>query len=303
MVAGDLRYLAHADIDKAQWDQCIIKSQNSRVYAQSVYLDALAENWDALVLGEYDVVMPLTWKKKYGIHYLYQPLLCAQLGVFGNNINASVVAEFLNSIPKHFKYWDISMNSGNEIDSAGLIPKWRVNFIKSLEDNYEAIEKNYRENVKRNIRKSIQAENVIDRDVNIEEIINIAISQSHGNDVGESFNRFKTLEQKPKTFRFKKYGIRTKNGELLSSAVFVVDHNRAYYLLVGNHPNGRTLGASHALIDAFIKDHAGSSIILDFEGSDIRNLAFFYSSFGATEEKYPALVKNNLPWVIRWIKP
>ena len=46
--------------------------------------------------------------------------------------------------------------------------------------------------------------------------------------------------------------------------------------MVGNHPDGKTIGASHALIDAFIKDHADQNFILDFEGSDIRNLAFFY---------------------------
>ncbi len=62
------------------------------------------------------------------------------------------------------------------------------------------------------------------------------------------------------------------------------------------------MGASHALIDAFIKDHAGSNLLLDFEGSDIRNLAFFYSSFGATDEKYPAVRVNNLPWYCKWMK-
>jgi hypothetical protein len=71
---------------------------------------------------------------------------------------------------------------------------------------------------------------------------------------------------------------------------------------VGNHPNGRTLGASHALIDAFIEDHAAQDLLLDFEGSDIRNLAFFYSSFGAVEEKYAAIKLNRLPWWMKWMK-
>jgi hypothetical protein len=71
---------------------------------------------------------------------------------------------------------------------------------------------------------------------------------------------------------------------------------------VGNNPNGRTLGASHSLIDAFIKDHAGQNLLLDFEGSDVRNLAFFYSSFGATEEKYAAIKLNKLSWYIKWMK-
>jgi hypothetical protein len=72
--------------------------------------------------------------------------------------------------------------------------------------------------------------------------------------------------------------------------------------MVGNHPNGKTLGASHYLIDRFIHDHAGQKMLLDFEGSDIRNLAFFYSSFGAITELYPSLRINRLPWYIKWLK-
>jgi hypothetical protein len=98
------------------------------------------------------------------------------------------------------------------------------------------------------------------------------------------------------------YGVYTKEGELLASAVFFFSHHRAYYIMVGNHPNGKTLGASHALINAFIKDHAGENIMLDFEGSDIRSLAFFYSSFGAGEEKYSAIHLNKLPAPLKWLK-
>jgi hypothetical protein len=100
----------------------------------------------------------------------------------------------------------------------------------------------------------------------------------------------------------KTYGMYSSQGELIASAVFLFSHERAYYILVGNHANGRTLGASHALIDAFIKDHAGNNILLDFEGSDIRNLAFFYSSFGSIEEKYCSIKRNLLPGYIKWLK-
>ena len=37
-------------------------------------------------------------------------------------------------------------------------------------------------------------------------------------------------------------------------------------------------------------------------GSDIRNLAFFYSSFGATEEKFAGIRLNRLPIYLRWMK-
>ena len=98
------------------------------------------------------------------------------------------------------------------------------------------------------------------------------------------------------------YGIFSPQHKLLSSCIFFFSHHRAYYILVGNHPESKTTGASHALIDAFIKDHCGQKMILDFEGSDIPGLANFYSSFGATEEKYAAIRLNRLPFYLRWIK-
>ena len=88
----------------------------------------------------------------------------------------------------------------------------------------------------------------------------------------------------------------------MASAVFLFYGKRASYILVGNHPDGKTAGASHALINAFIRDHAGQDLILDFEGSDISSLAFFYSSFGAVPELYPEIRLNRLPFWMKWIK-
>ena len=82
-----IRYLPYNDIDKKKWDACIAAADNGLVYAGSMYLDAMAQNWDALILDDYKAVMPLTWKKKYSIHYLYQPFFTSCLGVFGKNIS------------------------------------------------------------------------------------------------------------------------------------------------------------------------------------------------------------------------
>ena len=98
------------------------------------------------------------------------------------------------------------------------------------------------------------------------------------------------------------YGIVSASGELLSAAVFLFSHRRAYYILVGNHPGSKHIGASHALIDAFIKDYSNSNLILDFEGSDIPGLAAFYAGFGAQLENYPFLKINRLPFFLKWFK-
>src|SRR4030095_9456659 len=166
---------------------------------------------------------------------------------------------------------------------------------------YEKLYKNYRENIQRNIKKGVQLGCVSQTNFPVEQVIELSQqqTQSHSNQKHdfESFKKlYHLLHERKQAIT---YGIFSAAKELLSSCVFFFSNERAYYILVGNHPNGRTVGASHALIDAFIKDHAGKNLLLDFEGSDIHNLAFFYRSFGATDEKYPAVRLNNLPWYFK----
>jgi len=301
----EIRYLTYQQIDKTKWDACIDNADNGLVYAYSFYLDAMAKSWDALVLGDYEAVMPLTWNKKYSIHYLYQPPFAACLGIFGNALTAETVNEFLKAIPTKFKYWDIYFNPGNLFKLKDLDLYERMNYVLSLNDNYEDLYAAFRENIKRNIKKSEQFRLIINKNIAIAEVITLAREQAgkFSSLTADDYARFEKLfqlfynKQKATT-----YGVYTKEGRLIASAVFFFSHKRAYYIMVGNHPDGKTLGASHALINAFIEDNAGEDLLLDFEGSDIPSLAFFYSSFGAVEEKYSAIKLNRLPGVIKWLK-
>ena len=96
----------------------------------------MSENWDALIINDYEMVMPLTWKKKYGIYYLYQPFYTASLGVFGNDISAEVVKLFLENIPSNFKYWDFYLNRNNLFSITEFSMYERSNYILPLCKNY-----------------------------------------------------------------------------------------------------------------------------------------------------------------------
>ena len=302
---ADIKYISRKDIDTAKWDACIERADNGLIYACSFYLDAMAENWDALVMNDYNAVMPLTWKKKYGIHYLYQPFLTAQSGVFGNHIDGTLLNKFLKAVPGKFRYWDICLNRQNCFELKDFNLYHRMNYVLDLDKPYELIYQSYRENIQRNIRKSQELGNRVQKNFEAEKVIAIALKQmktyikeADGN--AEKFrNIYKILHSRQQAIT---YGIVSPQQELLSSCVFFFSHNRAFYILVGNQPGSKTTGASHALIDAFIKDHSGKKMLLDFEGSDIPNLAFFYSSFGAAEEKYAAVKLNRLPFYMKWLK-
>jgi len=302
MPSVELYYKQRHEVEVDKWDRCIAECNNGLIYSYSYYLDATADNWDALVLNDYLAVMPLPWRKKFGVYYLYQPSFAAQLGVFGNEITPELFESFLKAIPSKFKLWELSFNHQNRFELKNFPLSERNNYVLSLEQSYETLRKNYRENTRRNIKKSIDFGCYARPDVPIDQIIELSKQQPNapsGNEIDKFKPLFVFLNDRSDA---KSYGVFSKKEELLASCVFTFSHNRAYYILVGNHPNGRTLGASHALIDTFIRDHAEQNLLLDFEGSDIRNLAFFYSSFGASEERYSSIQLNRLPWYIKWMK-
>lgn len=301
-----IQYLQQHQIDKRAWDACIDKAANGLIYAYSWYLDAMSTAWDGLVLGDYEAVMPLPFRKKWGVQYLYQPFLTAQLGLFGTGVDQNLLEAFLRAVPKQFKYWDFSLNSGNVFTLRNYPLRQRTNFVLDLSPSYESLASRYRENTKRNIKRSHTFNLQVKKGIPLEEVITLNQQQSFQQNQllsEEDYHRFRVLF----AFLQKKgsaqtYGVCSAAGELTASVAFVYAHNRAYYLLVGNHPNSRALGASHRLIDAFIFDHAARPLLLDFEGSDIPSLAFFYSSFGAVPEPFTALTLNRLPWYIKWLK-
>jgi len=299
----NIKYLTNNTIDKKKWDDCITNASNGLIYAYSYYLDAMAKNWDALILNDYEAVMPLTWNKKYGFYYIYQPFFTASLGIFGKDISADLLNKFLTAIPEKFKYWDFYLSNYFSVSHFELYK--RTNYILPLNKNYELLFASFRDSTKRNIKKAEQLGCIVKKEISIEEIIMLAAEQSNkfspvtDEDYEKIMQLYKLLHNQQKAIT---YGAYSHNNELLASCAFFFSHERAYYILVGNHPNGKTIGASHLLINAFIKDHAGENLLLDFEGSEINNVAFFYSSFGATEEKYMGIKLNKLPKLIRLLK-
>jgi hypothetical protein len=299
-----IQYVPHESINKEKWDHSILTSGNGLIYAYSWYLDSMADNWDAIVIGDYEMVMPLPWRKKMGIFYLYQPPFVAQLGLFGNDITSDLLQQSFLAIPAKFRYWDMPLNHANNYSLEEYQLNQRANYILYLDKPYTELNNKYRENTRRNIKKALGYGCIVKSGIDINEVISLASEQPQQNETTvQDYTNFAYIYgQLAKGKKAITYGIYSTTNQLLASCALLFSNNRWYYILVGNHPNGRTMGASHLLIDAFIKDHAGRQEILDFEGSDLRNLAFFYSSFGSTQERYATIRLNRLPWYIRWLK-
>ena len=99
----------------------------------------MAKQWDALVLNDYEAVMPLTWNKKYGIAYLYQPFLTAQLGVFGKNISGELLEAFLTGYSSKIPLLGFLPESPECFHVKKFSLYQRKNYILDLDKPYEEL--------------------------------------------------------------------------------------------------------------------------------------------------------------------
>ncbi len=298
-----VRYIKHDSIDKARWDLAVEQSSNFRVYALTWFLDRVSEGWDALMWGEYDFVMPLTIRRKWGIKYLFPPMFCQQLGIFPVP-PVQVQIEFFNRITELFLFMEIQVNS--QMDPGGfpgltVIP--RDNFVLPLFESYVDISSKYSRDRVRNLLMAKKSGITVLTGMNAREYIKHKSKALSSTITKSSFGGLEAIisytQSVGKGFILNAY---TRHNELCAAAFFVRSGNRVVYLNAFSTQEGRATGAMTAIIDQLIRNLAGSGFLLDFEGSAIPGIAAFMRGFGAQYETYYQLSYNHLPPPLKWMK-
>jgi Acetyltransferase (GNAT) domain len=299
----EIKYLTNDTINKQKWDACITNAGNSLLYAYSFYLDTMAKNWDAIILNDYEAVMPLTWNKKYGIRYLYQPPFTQQLGVFSKQpIAENILQSFLEIIKSKFQFAEIFINTDN------ISPKVRAhtNCTLSLNVPYQNIWSAYTNDLLKNLKHAEKFSLAYSISEDYNEAVDVYIKEYAARmpHVKErdytSFKELCSILFKKNMLIIRK--VLSASNELLAIALLLKDEKRLYNVLSTVTPAGRKAAANHFLFDRLIKEFAGKINVLDFEGSDIAGIASFYENFGAINEQYYFLRYNNLPWPLHYLK-
>lgn len=298
-----ISYFERHEIDPVKWDHCISSVSHKLIYGYSWYLDAMADHWGALILNDYEAVMPLPWRRKWGFPYIYTPHFCNPLGIFSNVADYSV-EEFLNQIPKRFRLWDLNIFLGDKQPTGDFKFIKRQNHILDISPSYELLFKNFRTSYRQIINKTDSQPINIRMNIPVEEVIEAAKKEGKSGalsntDFGKLKNMFHHLASRSEAETIGVYG---RENKLLASAIFFITNSRIYYVLAVNDPEGRSIAGSHHIINAVIQKYAGSNLMLDFEGSDIPGIAFFFEGFGATKEHYYYIHHNSLPLWCRWLK-
>ncbi len=300
-----IRYLSHAEVDKVAWDRCVAEAVNGLPYAYSWHLDVVAPGWDALVEGDYDSVFPLPWDRRLlGFRQSYNPMISQQLGPMSRHpLDRHRVDALFGAIPAAYRRLRIHLNAACSLPA---LKGWHItprpNLILDLNRPYAELFSAYGKSLRRELRKDRPQHEWAAGGLAPEELVAL-FRQNTGHKTGTTAEEYAILEQHMRADLARGFGrlYRTcdRSGELGAPGFFLHSHGRIIYLFGTTTSLGWKLHSMHVLLDGLIERYAGQNLLLDFEGSAIPSIAYFFRSFGSVQETYHLLEKNTLP---AWLK-
>lgn len=293
-----IRYLHHSEIDSEKWNQTVRNSLFSTIFVKYEVLNLLtgSDTWDALVQDNYEAVMPLPFRQKGVLKYVYTPFFMPQMGIFSvRKLLPDEVEGFLSEDSKHFVLADLLLNEKNTPDKR---LETEISYTLSLQLPYNELYANFSQNTKRNLKAGEKHQcSVTVQDESVADIIAL-FRNNKGHEEAVHFQDYDYENlQRVSDYLLDKgllevYGVRTHDNRLAAGALFVKDGSRRWFWFSGRDNALSDGKPMFTLLNAYIRDHAETSLVLDFNGSSNPNIARLYQSFGG--------VPHTIPFVRRY---
>ncbi len=293
---SQITLIAGKDIDEEKWDACVNCLEFPLIYGNVWYLDLVCEEWNALVYGDYEAILPLPFKSKGGLKYVYRPYGVQQLGVFGDT---SKTEELLTAIPSKYVWVDIFLNAENDLGKHTKNSMTQTNLILDLKRSYETVYEGYSKQTKRNLKKAQKTSFGSFGFESPEQIVNL-FKLNKGKDLNNLQDKqYQKITQIMHTLMHKNLGyinaLYLEPNHLCAAAFFMEWKGRITLLFSVTDDLGKEAQAMTKLLDEFFIFQSNKPILFDFEGSNIESLARFYAGFGAEAEIYHNYTRNKLP--------
>ena len=290
-----IRFYQHDEVDKTKWKRCVETSEAATVFVDFDFLCLADPEWGALIKGDYEAVMPLPHRSKFGVSYIFSPPFYFRLGVFSPTpLTPADVNEFVRHIPARFVQVDLNLNEGNSDELFKKKTVFQVSHQLKLDEPYETLRKNFSRSHKHNIKVAGNFQPAVDKNIRVEDVISLFRS-NRGRDrhIRISDADYATF-LKMTDFMHRKgllenWGVRDEEGRLLAGACFLRDFEHLWFWFSGRDESRSDRRAMFYLMDRYIEAHAGSGLVFGMSGSKNENVSQLYRGFGAERYTYPAL--------------
>jgi hypothetical protein len=278
-MANTIRAISRSTLDVESYDACVHQSAYRKIYAYSWYLDALCDDWYALVEGDYSAVMPLPVRKKWGIRYVYLPPMVQQLGVFGHEHDDHITF-YKMAFGRHV-HFDYTFHGPDILPMA----EEKLNLILDIQDSPTDLYSNYSSNRKRDLKKATKY-NLELTNLSSAELSKLLSGKLNSSD-GPTAYQLELLMNQVKSYGdIKVVGVK-REGIIIFILLYGIDFDRLYYLFpMELEIMAKDCGAATYAIHELILAYQQQVQYLDFEGSSVPGVRRFYESFNATPEPF-----------------
>ena len=275
------KLLNRSEIEDQKWNEAVAHAVNEHIYGYSYYLDIVADNWKGLVFGNYKALMPVSIKSKLGVKYIGQINHVQRLNTFSALASIPEIKELEKLLLASVSYFDIVVEQ--KIFSS-LSSIERINLILPLNHTHEALQKVFKTNTQRGVKKAknLGAHFKKADNSSISKAIELFESQK---DYGLNKAWFIELKSLAACDFAEIYSV-DLDGEDIAFAMVLISEKRVTLIFTALGLRGKETGAMPFLISELIRKFSNSNKTFDFEGSDNAGTSRFYSSFGARTEKY-----------------
>ena len=287
--------IKYQDINFEKYNNCIENSVQKNFYCEKETLDFLSKNWELLVYGDYEAVMPIPFVKKTFFKVVLMPLFCQQLGIFGKS-NELINEKFLKFLKTNYNVINYSFNFHNDFENELITKK---NFYLPVQEYAFLRRKKYFKVRKSTVKTAqyLEFREVFAKKNILEFIKNNFKGLEKESDMDFFIQYLFFLEKSHKLKLFGSY-----YEENLTNVAVLID-NENYFSLLG------------LLNNEELKNHNGASFLIDrilhlnietkafnFMGGSIRGIEVFFKSFGSDLQEYHVIQKSKKDLIKNWLK-
>lgn len=286
----DIQLIPHQEIDKVKWNSCVHYATNGNVFGYKWYLDTVAKEWDALVEGDYESVLPLFITEHTDV--LEQPQLLREAGIYSIHLLSQKRAQaFIEAIPAQYTNIQLQLNEGIQLPE---VMTYEVSMLKNhqllLIDPYDTISQKYAPELMAQLKSEARKSLLPSSNVKPERIAQLFKETTASTQTQErTFHAYQRIMYNALHRGWgATFGVTDTNRNLLSAGFFIYSQGRMLQLVAATNPQGEKLGAYDYLMDNILQSHAGRPLVLDFNTSDD-----LPKRFGARENHFLRLERGE----------
>lgn len=293
-----IKFIPREEIDKVKWNSCVHYANNGNIFGYMWFLDFIGKEWDALIEGDYESVMPLVWREgTFRRKEVFQPALMRELGVYSINVlSRARIGKFLEAIPEEYRSVEITMNEQNILPDEHAFQTDRLtNHQLIINKPYETLAEGFSSDLLRTLEKAQDYELRPASNMKPEKVADFYLK--HTKDKKEKDIKFHGMQRVMYNILHRGWGmpvgVANKENELIAVGFMIYSHNKIISFVSEESKEGKEKGALAFMYNLLMRSHAGRPLLWDFNTSVKNELAL---AFGALPNNYTKVRKKASIW-------